>query len=187
MRATLQAFRENFPSERLVVLFQPHRFSRTVSRLHEFTTCFTQADQLILTDIYAAGEAPIAGITSQALVTEIKQSQTQYLPKATELAQQVRLQLKPGELLRSHWCGRRLEGWHGSSGASQEVMNLIQQHQSLKQYNSWWVCGEAQYFCLPQNLDELLQRLCCLRLKNTKSPCWAVAATRSIPIRASLA
>ena len=50
---------------RVVVVFQPHRYSRTSQLLHEFGDALGAADEVVLTDIYAAGEAPIPGVTSK--------------------------------------------------------------------------------------------------------------------------
>lgn len=66
IKATLKAARENWTG-RIVVLFQPHRYSRTQDLLEEFFKSFYDADLLILTDIYAAGEKPIDGIDSNKL------------------------------------------------------------------------------------------------------------------------
>ena len=70
IRATLEAARvAGF--RRLLVCFQPHRFSRTKLLWPEFTRAFDQADRLLLLEIYPAGEPPIAGVTGQALVEAI--------------------------------------------------------------------------------------------------------------------
>lgn len=99
VRATLQGFRERFPDRRVVALFQPHRYSRTQLCWHDFTACFSQADHLILTDIYAAGEKPIDGITGERLVGEAKHPSKQYFAKDDQLAARVRAQLKDGDVL----------------------------------------------------------------------------------------
>lgn len=99
VRATLQGFRERFPDNRVVALFQPHRYSRTQLCWHDFTNCFSQADHVILTDIYAAGEKPIDGITGERLVAEAKHNSKLYLAKDDQLAAKVRAQLKDGDVL----------------------------------------------------------------------------------------
>jgi UDP-N-acetylmuramate--alanine ligase len=66
IRATLRAAREGF-GRRLVVAFQPHRFSRTRDLFDDFLGAFDDADLLVLTEIYPAGERPIAGVTGDAL------------------------------------------------------------------------------------------------------------------------
>ena len=73
IRATLEAAR-GCKYNRLLVLFQPHRYTRTQQLWHEFSRAFNQADVLVLTDIYAASENPIAGVTSEALVTSIREA-----------------------------------------------------------------------------------------------------------------
>ena len=58
--------------DRLLVLFQPHRFTRTKHLWDDFCRAFNQADVLVITDIYAASEQPIPGITSEALADAIR-------------------------------------------------------------------------------------------------------------------
>jgi len=65
--ATLRSIKEGFGNRRLIVAFQPHRFSRTKDHLGEFHTAFYDADELIVTEIYAASEAPIEGITGELI------------------------------------------------------------------------------------------------------------------------
>jgi UDP-N-acetylmuramate--alanine ligase len=72
IRATLSALRDAWPERRLVVLFQPHRYSRTKGLLADFYTAFHEADVLMLTEIYGAGEPPIEGISSEVLLNGIK-------------------------------------------------------------------------------------------------------------------
>jgi len=73
IRATLSALRDAWPKRRLVVLFQPHRYSRTKALAEEFYTAFHEADILLLTEIYGASEHPIPGVTAEALLNGIKQ------------------------------------------------------------------------------------------------------------------
>jgi UDP-N-acetylmuramate--alanine ligase len=71
IRATLEAARGcNF--SRILVLFQPHRYTRTKHLWEDFCSAFNQADMVVLTDIYAASEPPIPGITGQALTDAIR-------------------------------------------------------------------------------------------------------------------
>ena len=71
IRATLEAARGcNF--SRILVLFQPHRYTRTKHLWDDFCSAFNQADMVVLMDIYAAGELPIPGITGQALADAIR-------------------------------------------------------------------------------------------------------------------
>jgi UDP-N-acetylmuramate--alanine ligase len=69
--AVLQAARDGAPS-RLVAVFQPHRYSRTRDCLHQFGPSLASADIVVLTDIYAAGEAPLEGISLESLAEAIR-------------------------------------------------------------------------------------------------------------------
>ncbi len=70
--ATLNAVRQSYPDKRLVVLFQPHRYTRTRALFAEFTRSFYQSDVLVLLPIYAASEHPIEGVGSEHLAEGIK-------------------------------------------------------------------------------------------------------------------
>ncbi|MBK8575812.1 MAG: UDP-N-acetylmuramate--L-alanine ligase [Elusimicrobia bacterium] len=72
IKATLQALREKFPNRRVVVVFQPHRYSRTRILAEEFAASFSRADVVGLLDIYAASEAPVSGVTSDWLAERIR-------------------------------------------------------------------------------------------------------------------
>ncbi len=73
IRATIDAVRAGWPSKRLVMAFQPHRYSRTRDMFDEFVDVLSQVDQLILTDVYSAGEEVIDGATSEDLSLAIEQ------------------------------------------------------------------------------------------------------------------
>lgn len=70
--AALQAQREDMTSGRLIAVFQPHRYSRVQSLFSRFCRCFEHADDVIVADIYAAGEKPLRGISRDALVAGIR-------------------------------------------------------------------------------------------------------------------
>jgi len=72
MRATLDAVRGAYPGRPLFLAFQPHRYSRTRDLFEKFVEVLSSVDRLVLTDVYPAGEAPIAGATSQALARSIR-------------------------------------------------------------------------------------------------------------------
>ena len=72
IRMTLQAARQCWPDRRLVVVFQPHRYSRAAALFDDFTRAFYQADSLVVLPIYPAGEAPIENISGQALYDGIR-------------------------------------------------------------------------------------------------------------------
>ncbi len=70
--ATLSAAKNGSGGRRTVVVFQPHRYSRTKELMNEFALCFNNADVLFVTDIYAASEQPMEGITAEILTENIK-------------------------------------------------------------------------------------------------------------------
>jgi UDP-N-acetylmuramate--alanine ligase len=70
--ATLQATRDAWPERRLVVVFQPHRYSRTRDLFEDFTEVLCVADVLLVLEVYAAGEEPIAGADSRTLCRAIR-------------------------------------------------------------------------------------------------------------------
>lgn len=83
--ATLKALRDHVKERRLVVVFQPHRYTRVRDLFALFATCFGDADIVFMTDIYSAGEAPIDGITSEALYTHLREklgSKLYFLPRS---------------------------------------------------------------------------------------------------------
>ena len=71
IRATLAAAKAGF-DRRVVTVFQPHRYTRTLHLRQEFLTAFNQSDMLVVMDIYPAGEAPIEGVTGQDLADAIR-------------------------------------------------------------------------------------------------------------------
>ncbi len=72
LAASLSAVRESWPDQRLVVAFQPHRYTRTRDLFDDFCRALTEPDVLILSEVYAAGEAPIAGADGRALAKAIR-------------------------------------------------------------------------------------------------------------------
>jgi len=73
LAATIDAARGGWPQRRLVVVFQPHRYSRTRELFDDFANVLADVDQLILSEVYAAGEAPIHGADGRALARAIRQ------------------------------------------------------------------------------------------------------------------
>ncbi|MFZ3122565.1 MAG: UDP-N-acetylmuramate--L-alanine ligase [Thermodesulfovibrionales bacterium] len=87
---------------RLFVIFQPHRYTRTKDLMDEFTPCFSEADILCLMDIYSAGEKPINGIDSNALLDRIKKTghkDAAYFPDRGKLMENLLMRLKSGDVV----------------------------------------------------------------------------------------
>lgn len=78
VKATLATARNiaNKRNSKVIAIFQPHRYSRVKYLFDDFVTCFSDANQLYITDIYAAGEQPIDGITGRNLVNKIKNTKS---------------------------------------------------------------------------------------------------------------
>ena len=72
VEATIKAARQSHPDRRLVMMFQPHRFSRTRDCFDDFVDVLSQVDQLLLLEVYPAGEKPIVGADSRALARSIR-------------------------------------------------------------------------------------------------------------------
>jgi UDP-N-acetylmuramate--alanine ligase len=108
IKMTLQAVRECWPERRLVVVFQPHRYTRTRALLDEFARAFYQSDVLVVLPIYAASEEPIAGITGQALSERINahgHKQVIFAEGIAAAAAQLKSLLMPGDLLLTLGAG----------------------------------------------------------------------------------
>ena len=87
---------------RVVCVFQPHRYSRTAALWRDFKDAFVDADILVLTDVYAAGESPRPGVTGKLLVDAVLEAhpsqRVAYMPARAEVASYLRAVLRPGDL-----------------------------------------------------------------------------------------
>jgi len=107
LKATLAAAKYT-GVQRVVAVFQPHRFSRTRFLKQEFGTAFQDADVLVMTEIYSAGEKPIEGVSARLLLDEI-QKQTQqkikFIPEKNLIARQLAKFVQPGDLVLTLGAG----------------------------------------------------------------------------------
>src|SRR5437762_551607 len=102
IKATLSAARMGAPHRRIVVLFQPHRYSRTADLMDEFASAFNNADVLLVTDIYAASEVPIEGINAEVLTGRIKSyghKNAEYIAGLEGAAESLRSIVREGDLV----------------------------------------------------------------------------------------
>lgn len=100
--ATLAAAKNSSGGKRLVVVFQPHRYSRTKELMDDFVLAFNNADILFVLDIYAANEQPIEGITAEALTENIKRfghKSVNYVGDIASATEKVCEVLQPGDLV----------------------------------------------------------------------------------------
>lgn len=106
IRATLKAAKESLMHSdtkggRVVVLFQPHRYTRTADLMQEFGSSFSDADMVCVMDIYAAGEEPIKGVSSANVLRAVKDSghvNAVYIPDKGVLIETIAEKLRPGDL-----------------------------------------------------------------------------------------
>ena len=106
IRATLAAAKTS--GRRLIVLFQPHRYTRTAALHEEFARAFYDADVVLLTDIYAASEDPIPGVTSAALAEEIEKfghRNVRYIGAVEQSRQALLDAAHPGDLVLTLGAG----------------------------------------------------------------------------------
>lgn len=101
IKATLSAVR-NLRSKKVITIFQPHRYSRTKILLDEFAKSFDQADRVIITDIYAASESPLEGVTAELLCERIKLyacgKQVDFIHKE-KIIESILQDISPGDLV----------------------------------------------------------------------------------------
>jgi UDP-N-acetylmuramate--alanine ligase len=108
IKVTLNAMKQVWPDRRLVVIFQPHRFSRTQILFKDFLTAFYQADHLILTDIYPAGEKLIEGISAAELFQGVKDhghKSAVFCPNVEEIMSHLLSELKPSDVVLTLGAG----------------------------------------------------------------------------------
>ncbi|MCU0676671.1 MAG: UDP-N-acetylmuramate--L-alanine ligase, partial [Myxococcota bacterium] len=105
--ATLEAAQRAY-GRRLVVAFQPHRYTRTHHLFDELVRAFNRADVVFLSDVYAAGEAPIEGADSASLVRAIRahgHRDVAHVAKRADLPEAIRARLRPGDVVLTLGAG----------------------------------------------------------------------------------
>lgn len=108
IKATLQAARGAWPDRRIVMVFQPHRYTRTRDLLQEFACVLADSDVLVLTDIYSAGEKAIAGINGETLLNAITQCGKvvpNYVADTAQLPATLKAILKPNDIVLFQGAG----------------------------------------------------------------------------------
>ena len=177
IQATLQAFK-SLGARRLLVAFQPHRFTRTQSLMSEFATCFGQADKLWVADIYAASEPEIPGVTSAKLVEAIHATQTaEHIPALDGLRRAVRAAMLPGDVVlflgagditkAAHELAAELREESVSSNeqllaeltASLSPESIVRRDEPLAKRTTLRVGGKADLYVEPASEDDLSRLL----------------------------
>jgi len=128
IKATLAAAKIGSGGRRIVVLFQPHRYSRTHDLMEEFARSFNNADSLFVTDIYGAGEDPIEGVTSETITNAIKRyghKDVHYVGALENAAPTLRDHVQPGDLVITLGAGT-------VNRVSEQLLALLQQRVEAK-------------------------------------------------------
>ncbi|MEM1083539.1 MAG: UDP-N-acetylmuramate--L-alanine ligase [Verrucomicrobiota bacterium] len=159
--ATLQTARQLKPG-RVVVLFQPHRFTRTQALAEEFGAVLAEADEVFVTDIYPASEQPIPGVTGQTIVDAVKRHGGTLVHSVPELAtahHQVGNALDEGDLLITlgagnvHEAGTRIARDQKvleemtASLSSDEISAKL--YEAMRRHTTMLVGGPAQFWIEP--------------------------------------
>ena len=108
VEATIQAIRKGWPDNRLVVAFQPHRYTRTRDLFEDFTAVLTHVDALVLLEVFAAGETVIAGADGRSLARSIRargQVDPVFVENIGDLATTLKGVLKDGDILLTLGAG----------------------------------------------------------------------------------
>ncbi|ACY14541.1 UDP-N-acetylmuramate--L-alanine ligase [Haliangium ochraceum] len=102
VRSTLAGARSAFPSRRIIAAFQPHRYTRTRDQFQEFARSFYDADKVIITDVFSAGEAPIEGATAEALAKAVSTSghgDVTHIARRADVAEHLSEIVREGDLV----------------------------------------------------------------------------------------
>ncbi|HEX3914595.1 MAG TPA: UDP-N-acetylmuramate--L-alanine ligase [Steroidobacteraceae bacterium] len=106
--ATLEAVRQGWPQRRLVLVFQPHRYTRTRDLLDDFGRALSECDVLLVTEVYAAGEAPIAGADGRAICRAVRSRgliDPVFVESVDDLADSLRAVLRDGDVVLTMGAG----------------------------------------------------------------------------------
>jgi UDP-N-acetylmuramate--alanine ligase len=106
--ATLEAARQGWPQRRLVLVFQPHRYTRTRDLMDDFGRSLSECDVLLVTEVYAAGEAPIAGADGRAICRAVRSRgvvEPVFVESVDDLADALRAVLHDGDVVLTMGAG----------------------------------------------------------------------------------
>ncbi len=176
--ATLQAF-QGLARRRLLVAFQPHRFTRTLHLMSEFATCFKQCDRLWITEVYAANEVEIAGVNGARLAETIRATgqAVEFIPTLPDLRRAVRAAMLPGDLVLFLGAGDITQAAHQLAAAlRQETVSpseqslarltatlssqsVVRHDEPLAKRTTLRVGGRADWYVEPASEDDLARVL----------------------------
>lgn len=135
IQATLKAIRRAVEERRIILLFQPHRYSRTADCLGTYKGIFNLADLLVVTEIYSAGETPRPGITSQKIIEEVQPNfpgEIQHIQRK-ELIEKLLPQLRPHDVVVTMGAG-------DITYAGKDLVEALKTY-PIKKWHVGLVCG----------------------------------------------
>ncbi len=167
LAATLQTARSLDP-KRLIVLFQPHRYTRTQLLRDDFGQCLQNLDRLVVTDIYPASELPIPGVTGQCIIDAVKEQgkvKAKFIPSVRNAQLEAGNRLKSGDLLITLGAGNIHEA---GTRMAQDLRIMTEMEQELDTDDISWklyepmhkhttlrVGGAAQFWVEPRSVAAL--------------------------------
>jgi len=124
MAATIAAVRGAFPRRRLLLAFQPHRYTRTRDLFEDFVKILSTVDALLLAEVYAAGEAPIVAADGRALMHALRvsgQAEAVFVEHIAELPQAILQMVRPGDVVLTMGAG-------SIGGVGNQIKNMSVTH-----------------------------------------------------------
>jgi len=174
IKATLSALR-GLRARRMLVAFQPHRYTRTQYLLNEFAGCFTGVDQVWITDIYSAGEQAIPEVNGARLASAVAEQGTlaAFVPTLSRLREQVRMAVQPGDVIVFFGAGDITQMAHqvaidlavGSEPAAEALLSLlspdslVRADEPMAKHTTLRVGGAADLFVEPASEADLIMVL----------------------------
>ncbi len=165
--ATLQTARSLSP-ERLIVLFQPHRYTRTQLLRDDFGACLQDLDRLVVTDIYPASEPPIEGITGQTIIDAVRERgkvKCKNISSVREAQLEAGNRIKPGDLIITLGAGNIHEAGSKLAQDLRVIGDLLQEvgeqdidwklYEPMHKHTTLRIGGAAQYFIEPHSIESL--------------------------------
>ena len=166
IKATLAAAR-NSGWKRVLALFQPHRYSRTKALLGEFAGAFHDASEVFITEIYAASEAALAGVTGESVAEMVRadgHAKVHYEPTLGRLRAAVNAILQPGDLVITLGAGdihrvalHLAQGltWHSELLALLKPDSILKRDEPLHKHTTMRIGGPAQLWFEPTDEEDL--------------------------------
>jgi UDP-N-acetylmuramate--alanine ligase len=106
--ATISGVRQAWPERRLLMVYQPHRYTRTRDLYEDFAAVLSNVDALLMLDVYAAGEEPIAGADSRGLCRSIRSRgkvEPLFVEKLEDIAEVLKSVVRPGDIVLTQGAG----------------------------------------------------------------------------------